>query len=181
MPTLARPAPRCSSPVPTSGETWQGLGWKSRYGAIDPALQGKLIDWEVVGGGPCEADAHSGGALPAIAARWAPAANVSESALETAGRPARSHARPLARQGLFLVQGPQGPGCQSLARGHSYVGRALGEHRRPANRHRDTGGSRRRRSVALRHGLLRLYEPTKSEMDSRLLFHPRKGRRATPG
>lgn len=43
-----------------SGESWQGLGWKSAYGDLDPALKGKAADWEVVVGGPTDTDAHSG-------------------------------------------------------------------------------------------------------------------------
>ena len=43
-----------------SGESWQGLGWKSKYGEIDPAMKGALLDWEVVGGATTDADAHSG-------------------------------------------------------------------------------------------------------------------------
>jgi len=43
-----------------SGEHWAGLGWKSRYGEIDPAMKGKLVDWEVVGGHPTDDEAHSG-------------------------------------------------------------------------------------------------------------------------
>ncbi|MBM4086596.1 MAG: hypothetical protein FJ272_17570, partial [Planctomycetes bacterium] len=43
-----------------SGDHWQGLGWKSRYGEVDPAMKGKLVDWQVVGGEATEHDAHSG-------------------------------------------------------------------------------------------------------------------------
>ena len=43
-----------------SGDHWQGLGWVSRYGEADPAMKGKLVDWEVVGGEATDADAHSG-------------------------------------------------------------------------------------------------------------------------
>ena len=43
-----------------SGESWRGLGWKSQHGEIDPAMRGKLIDWEVVGGAATDEDAHSG-------------------------------------------------------------------------------------------------------------------------
>jgi len=43
-----------------SGESWQGLGWKSKYGELDPALRGTLLDWELAGGGLCETDAHGG-------------------------------------------------------------------------------------------------------------------------
>jgi len=43
-----------------SGESWPGLGWKSKYGELAPALRGTLVDWEIVGGEACETDARSG-------------------------------------------------------------------------------------------------------------------------
>ncbi|MEW6354783.1 MAG: beta-galactosidase trimerization domain-containing protein [Planctomycetota bacterium] len=43
-----------------SGEGWDGLGWRSKYGEIDSAMKGKLIDWQIVGGDAAEGDVHSG-------------------------------------------------------------------------------------------------------------------------
>jgi len=43
-----------------SGDGWQGLGWKSQYGDLDPRLKGNAVDWEVVGGALTDADAHTG-------------------------------------------------------------------------------------------------------------------------
>lgn len=44
-----------------SGDGWDGLGWKSRYGELDSRLQGAAVDWEIAGGALTDADAHTGG------------------------------------------------------------------------------------------------------------------------
>ncbi|OGV71553.1 MAG: hypothetical protein A3K19_09345 [Lentisphaerae bacterium RIFOXYB12_FULL_65_16] len=43
-----------------SGDTWEGLGWIGNYGAPDPQMKGKLIDWQISGGGRAEDGAHAG-------------------------------------------------------------------------------------------------------------------------
>ena len=43
-----------------SGESWRGLGWKSRFGELDSALRGEPVDWEIVGGALSNEDAHGG-------------------------------------------------------------------------------------------------------------------------
>lgn len=43
-----------------SGAGWEGLGWVGEYGAPDPQMQGRLVDWQVVGGAPSRVAPHSG-------------------------------------------------------------------------------------------------------------------------
>ena len=43
-----------------SGEEWQGLGWKSRFGDLDQALRGAPVGWEVPAGASLAGEAHSG-------------------------------------------------------------------------------------------------------------------------
>jgi hypothetical protein len=43
-----------------SGDEWQGLGWKSRFGDLDPALRGRPIDWELPDGAALVGEARSG-------------------------------------------------------------------------------------------------------------------------
>lgn len=43
-----------------SGDGWAGLGWRSKYGDLDPHLKGSAVDWEIVGGSVTDTDAHTG-------------------------------------------------------------------------------------------------------------------------
>lgn len=43
-----------------SGDAWGGLGWRSAFGELDPALKGSAVDWEVVGGTLSEEGPHTG-------------------------------------------------------------------------------------------------------------------------
>lgn len=43
-----------------SGESWDGLGWHSKFGDPDPRMLGTPANWEALGGLPFDGDAHSG-------------------------------------------------------------------------------------------------------------------------